>query len=331
MLNIYENNEEAPSVDESALSNTTIVVPVDEPWLMQQAEYVAFTANSSCVYGILAEIRNAAKLQFIFESPRFDRRMLTVIIERSFDEMIKRFKQDCFQHNPHMNYLKIPLVLRVAIDTLVNEIETICSQSPKVAVAFDLLVSIADALTALLGCTERAENECLVYVEAPFVEKFIGRHLLRQTDYTTFVRLACVCLNRANEIMRDPEEDSDCVRRLRSLCECVNAVLQQRHIVADVNSNLDKYGALTDILVPTVYEVLKRFLAGATFMHTYGVEHLMELQRHRQRCEDTETERKYAMAIFIGKFVECCYAVGDDDSSMKLTSSALYLVQFKVS
>lgn len=330
-MNIYENNDEVSSTDESALSNVTIVAPVDEQWLLQQAEYVAFTSNSTCVYRVLSEIRNESKLHQIFESPRFDRRMLTVIIEQSFDDMIKRFKHDCFQHNPHMNYLKIPLVLRLAIDALVNEIESICSRPLEDDTNIDeVLANAATALTTFLRCIERSECECLVYVEAQFVERFIGKHLLRHTDFDAFVRFVCVCLNHVDGILKNHTNDLDRVNDVRNLCECINVVLQERHIVAEINNNLAKYETLTNALVPTVYEVLKRFLASATFMQTYGLEHLMEYQRRRQRCEDTQTEMKYAMAIFIGKFVECCYAVGDGESSTKLTSNVHHLVKFKV-
>lgn len=330
ILNIYENNEEVPSPGEcEALSNETIVAPVGEGWLLQQAEYVAFASNSTCVYRILSEIRNEPKLLEIFGSPRFDRRILTVIIERSFEDMVKRFKQDCFQHNPHMNYLKIPLVLRLAIDALVGDINSICARAEHDDV--DELIEVAAvALSKMLECIERTECECLVYVEAQFVENFIGRQFLRPTNFGAFVRFACVCLMRVQNILKNQSNEMDCVNDVRVLCECVNAVLQQRHIVTEVNNNLAGYEPLSDVLVPTVYKVLKRYLASAAFMQTYPLEHLMEQQKHRPSCEDAETERKYAMAVFIGKFVECCCAVGDGDTTTMLTSNVQHLVQFKV-
>lgn len=327
ILNIYENIEEESALDESALDTTTIVAPVDEEWLLQQAEYIAFTSNSTCVYRILSEIRNESKLQQIFESPRFDRRMVKVIIERSFDEMIKRFKQDCFQHNAHMNYLKIPLVLRLAIDTLIKHIESILSRATNNDFVID---DAAVALTTMLECIERTEYECLVYVEAQFVEKFIGKHLLRHTDFDVFVRFVCVCLTRIKEISKNQSNDLDCANNVQCICKCIDAVLRQRHIVAEVNNNFTKFEALRNVLVPTVYQVLKVYLTSETFTQTYALDHLIEQQRHRQHCEDREIELKYAMAIFIGKFVECCYGIGDGSTSIMLTSNVHHVVKFKV-
>lgn len=330
ILNIYENNEEAPSPGEcGALSNEAIVAPVGEEWLLRQAEYIAFASNSTCVYRILSEIRNEPKLQEIFESPRFDRRILAVIIEKSFEDMAKRFKQDCFQHNPHMNYLKIPLVLRLAIDALVGDINSTCARAEHDDVDESIGVA-AVTLTKMLECIERTECECLIYVEAQFVENFIGRQFLRPTNFDAFVRFACVCLMRVQDISKNQSNEMDRVNDVRVLCECVNAVLQQRHIVTEVNNNLLGHEPLSNVLVPTVYKVLKRYLASTAFMQTYPLEQLMEQQKHRPSCEDTETERKYAMAVFIGKFVECCCTVGDGNTTTMLTSHVHHLVQFKV-
>lgn len=326
-MNIYENIEEVSALDESALDNSTIIAPVDEEWLLQQAEYIAFTTNSTCVYRIMSEIRHESKLQQIFESPRFDRRVVKVIIERSFDDMIKRFKQDCFQHNPHMNYLKIPLVLRLAIDTLIKHIELVSSRVTNNDVDVD---DAAVALTTMLKCIEQTEYECLVYVEAQFVEKFIGKHLLRHTDFDVFVRFVCVCLTRIKKISENQSNDLNRTNDVLCICKCIDAVLRQRHIVAEVNNNLMKFGALRNVLVPTVYRVLKEYLASETFSQTYALDHLIEQQRHRQHCEDRETELKYAMAIFIGKFVECCYGVDDGSNSTMLTSNVHHVVKFKV-
>lgn len=331
-MNIYENNEEVSSPDDSALSSATILVPVSEDWLLQQAECIAFSSNSTCVYRILSEIRNESKLHQIIESPRFDRRILAVIIERSFDDMIKRFKQDCFQHNPHMNYLKIPLVLRLAIEALFGDIESICSRATQGEDDdFGGQMEItANALTKMLCCIERTECECLVYVGAQFVEQFIEKHFLRHKDFDVIIRFVCICLACVQRKSINRSNDIDGVNGIQGLCECVNTVLRQRHIVAEINNNLVKHEALTNALVPTVYEVLKKFLASATFMQTYALEHLVEQQRHRQHYEDTESERKYAKAIFIGKFVECCYGVGDGDTSPVLTTNVHHLVQFQV-
>lgn len=331
-MNIYENNEEVSSHDESALNSAAIVNPVNEEWLLQQAEYIAFSSNSACVYRILSEIRNETKLQQIIESSRFDRRILTVIIDRSFEDMIKRFKQDCFQHNPHMNYLKIPLLLRLAIDALVDDIESICSRATRNNDddVDEQMEITANALAKMLCCIERTECECLVYVGAQFVEQFIEKQFLRPKDFDAIIRFVCECLARVQHIMRKRSNDMDGVDGIQVLCECINAVLRQRHIVAEINSNLPKHGALTNALVPTVYEVLKSFLASATFKQTYALDHLVEQQRHRRHYEDTESELKYSKAIFIGKFVECCFAVGDADNSTALTTNVHHLVKFKV-
>lgn len=227
-----------------------------------------------------------------------------------------------------MIYLKIPVVLRLAIDALIKDIELMSVPATHDDVG-ESIVHAASALTTMLSCIERTECECLVYVEAQFVETFIGKHFLRTTDFDAFVRFVCICLTRVDR-SSTTNQSNDVVDQVQSLCECVNAVLRQRHLVADINSHLVKYNSLTNVLVPTVYKLLKRFMASATFVQSYRMEHLIERQRQRQHCEDMETERKYAMAIFIGKFVECCYTVGDETSSAMITSNAHHRVQLMV-
>lgn len=72
---------------------------------------------------MLSEIKSETKLNKIFQSKLFDRSLLKIVIERSFNEMVIKFKQDCLQHNPHMNYLKIPLILKHALTTLIGDME----------------------------------------------------------------------------------------------------------------------------------------------------------------------------------------------------------------
>lgn len=76
---------------------------------------------------MLSEIKSEAKLNKIFQSSHFDRSLLKVIIKHSCDEIALKFKQDCLRHNPHMNYLKIPVILKQAIMTLIGDVEWLCA------------------------------------------------------------------------------------------------------------------------------------------------------------------------------------------------------------
>lgn len=90
-----------------------------------QVEFNAFNcAIDKCkIVDMLSEIKSETKLNKIFQSPQFDRSLLKIVIQCSFNEMVIKFKQDCLQHNPHMNYLKIPLILKQALMMLIADIE----------------------------------------------------------------------------------------------------------------------------------------------------------------------------------------------------------------
>lgn len=140
--------------------------------------------------------------------------------------MTTKFKQDCFQHNPHMNYLKITPLLKQAIATLNADIESFCKDTFSIVHAKELenldvqchfeqmydaearkqfrllfvekdfqtkLINIANTIATLLTSLDSLEKTCLIYVEAHFVEKFLKENLLNPKHYNSLIKISFIC------------------------------------------------------------------------------------------------------------------------------------------
>lgn len=294
--------------------------------------------NKESVCEILAEIKSESKLRTIFESSEFDRSILSKLIEYSFECMTAKFKQDCFQYNPHMNYLKIPLILKQAICSIINDIELICKTINRNTVDHFITKDVketANAVFVLMNCIDRLENQCLIYVEAQFVEKFFRDNLLKASHFDRFISLSNACLLCAQSNLRKfsigKETDVDILDDILLVCKCVDAVLRQRHIIGEININLmdQNQDQFIELLVDVVYNLIAHFLASKNFIRKYSLKHVMS-QQNRRNKQDTETETKYAKAIFIGKFIECYYSSANDENIKFLTSNTFHLIRMKV-
>lgn len=150
--------------------------------------------------------------------------------------MTSKFKQDCFQFNPHMNYLKIPSILKQAIASLLTiaeclsadvfsiipqttpETNTIHShwlqtyndemreqlKSKFTDREFRLkLTIIMNAVIALLQSMDSLDKICLIYIEAHFIEKFFKDNFLNPKYHSLFVNISFICSLYVWENLRD--------------------------------------------------------------------------------------------------------------------------------
>lgn len=188
---------------------------------------------------MLVEIQSESKLNKIFDVNRFDRSLLRAVIVRSFHRIALKFKQDCIQHNAHMNYLKVPLILKQALLMLIGDMKRICelayrrnyggSDVSAISSTVNALAAFTDdesiesrfcipsthlfdsqnltkslrttmhTIVALMQCIEMLEQVCLVHIEAQFVEKFIKENILKSMHNELFIRYACVCAAFVNQ------------------------------------------------------------------------------------------------------------------------------------
>lgn len=312
-------NDESFSI-EVALAGK-IIAPIDEDWLLEEIEMRkdALKIDLGSFAAILSEIRNESRLKQIVESEHCNRRLLIVIIEHSFGEMTKRFKQDCFQHNPHMNYMRAPPILKTAISSLFRDIATIESSSDSSS-----LLVLAAALASFLSWVERMESVALTYIDAQCVEKFITMHFLRSENCEHVIRFVIYCLKRAGELLRTkmPRRHWN---KIRELCRCVSTALRARRIESSIQENMENYDGLENLLISVTYDSIKCFLADESFLNAFQLDQIVEKQCRFNR-EDESSELKYAKAIFIAKFVEKNYSRGDSTSS---AIDPLFVVQFR--
>lgn len=275
----------------------TIIAPIDEDWLLHDIETkrLATKLDPTSFTIILSEIRNESRIKQIIESDKFDRKFLSAIIQFSFNEMIRRFKHDCFQHNPHMNYMRIPPILKSTISSLFRDVGAAGSQ-------FDRTLTSASILTCLLNWIERLELAALIYIDAQFVEKFIAMNFLRTENCETIIQFAIGCMRIMQERLSKTNRNEILI-----LCKFIATALRMRQIESSIQENIDKYVELEDLLVAVTYDSIKTFIATEHYLNSFQLNQIIDKQCRSKR-EDDDLELKYAKAIFIAKFVEENYS-----------------------
>lgn len=154
------------------------------PFFSFQASYNAFNCeiDKIKIIEMLHEIKSEIKLSQIFQSNGFDKSLLKTIIEYSFKVIGTKFKQDCLQYTPHMNYLKIPAMLKQALITLTNDVDVICSMalnpsmlaSSRSSSMSSALATEATTTTATATISTSSSSEYNIFTEETFGTKLIS-------------------------------------------------------------------------------------------------------------------------------------------------------------
>ncbi|KAG5669568.1 hypothetical protein PVAND_017455 [Polypedilum vanderplanki] len=113
------NHKELPNIDYSKMKKT-----IDEQWLFDQAQNVINKQqNPLRIAEMLYEIKSESKLTTLLNDENFNIELLIPIINVSFENMLRNFRIDCIQKNPHLTYMKISPLLKVAIVLLTSLLE----------------------------------------------------------------------------------------------------------------------------------------------------------------------------------------------------------------
>jgi hypothetical protein len=187
-------------------------------------------ANSSSIINantahLVYEIKSESKLLHILSSKDFNISLLKDLIKIAFEHMIHNFQSDCVQHNPHLNYLKIPALLKTTIVVLIEHMKGIVHANDKKGAVddnnddddnmnrqanakdFDVVDDddnddvhveyIRNAVECYMNNLQLLEHVCLVHVEAVHVEKFLRENFWRLHSYDLFWQFNTVCMARA--------------------------------------------------------------------------------------------------------------------------------------
>lgn len=273
--------------------------------------------NKRRIFQILSEVKLEQKLNKIFEEAQddFDVHLLPIIIQCSFENMTAKFKHDCFQHNAHMNYLKPLPVLKQSLNILCNKMDTIFAKHDQNIEIPDAdqsgmsnrdtneLKQVLVSVSVLLECAAELQQQCMIYVEVSFINRFFTEHIFRVLNFQRLVQFSWTCLNFIENSIANENEKS--VEHLTISCTCLTQILKSLSIFNESSNffTTDASHTFFNRLLVVLYEVVQKYLANESILEKCQLKSILS-----DRCQadkiDATAELSYAKAIFLGVFVE---------------------------
>lgn len=255
---------------------------------------------------LLLEIQSEAKLQRLLRSlgAQQEARLLRHALAGSLSAMLVVFRQKCIQHAPHINYMQMPPLARVACASLLAKVANV-KERPVTAHLDAEHLDVVRAMTTLLWSIRRLEQTALIYIDARHIEKFVGEHLLRPEHIPSLLSYTRWLAMAARQQLQNHD---DCAAWLSELLRCLDALLQQQRVWWALNtSTVQDDASLRVELLEVLALVARRKL-----------QHTIFYQRHRwhntqsRTLEHTGEGQALAMAtieaapqaIFIAKLIE---------------------------
>lgn len=228
---------------------------VDEPWLLARAKSFISGANDITnglqIAEMLFEIKSESKLITLLTIEDFNIKLLPSTLSVSFEKMLKNFRIDCAQKNPHLNYMKVSPLLKISILILMKNLDKLDESS-----SANDLSQLAEVLSIFLRWIGKLYNISLIYVEARLVEKFVGENLLKTSFNETLMKFFELTVERL----------SNSTEPCEILVASISDVMMETRLWTEVNNTGD---ATADRLVACIYDNLRNILSNSDFVNRY--------------------------------------------------------------
>uniref|UniRef100_A0A182YG60 Uncharacterized protein n=1 Tax=Anopheles stephensi TaxID=30069 RepID=A0A182YG60_ANOST len=234
-----------PNIDAMTLKD----LPIGEAWFLQQVSYhcteTSYTKPRN-IARMLLEVKSESKLINLLSSGSLNVRLLRDIVAVAFESMFLAFRTDCVQFNPHLNYLKVHPMLKVALIVLMRKLNEM-KQNPKV----DMVATVhcAESVICFLEYLKKLEHLCLFYIEGKLIDRFIKEHLLKSNFFETLLSFGTVC---ARSLEQESEGN---VTRIELYLKCIGSIVQQRYLWHELNQN-DRYRDDVDHYIKVMYKLI---------------------------------------------------------------------------
>lgn len=235
-------------VDQSDLNRV-----IDEAWLLNKAKQIITKIGEPSdglrIVEMLHEIKSESKLVNLLSATDFNLKLLPSTFKVSFKKMLKNFRADCIQINPHLNYMKVSPLLKISTLILMRHLENIDDHNGS---DFDAL---AQSLSVYLRWIRELYSISLIYIEARFVEKFVADHFLKSCFNSTILKFLSHAIQRFKH--GEPSE---------LMLNVVQEILMQNILWTEVNKINN---SCTDELVSCIHKYLSTTLGNSDFANRY--------------------------------------------------------------
>lgn len=215
--------------------------------------------------------------------------------------MENTFKHDCMQFNPHLNYLKIPLLLKHSMLTLMEHIQALCN-----LISIDLhdradtvhkliedkenFKSVVKALISFLEHIDKLEHTCLAFIELKLIEKYFKQNILKEEMFEVFVIFGTICMLFAANVL----ERKNIMRYdIEISLKCADLILKQKLLWNVINQS-EAFSKHLELIVNVLYKMINVNFGNTKLMSRFEIESLAI-------NGTSDCDKK---AIFLAKFVE---------------------------
>lgn len=274
------NRKDVSEVDVSVLLEVA-----DEPWLLERAKSYIFNSNNitngTRIAEMLFEIRSESKLITLMTTENFNIKLLPYTVSVSFERMLKSFRFDCVQKNPHLNYMRVSPLLKISILILMKNLNKLNVSSSEEDVN-----DLAEVSSIYLEWIRSLYNVSLIFVEAKLVEKFVGENLLISSFNETLMKFLKLIVQRLKYTDESPEVSIG----------FISNVLIEPRLRMEVNVHS------ADNMIKCIYEYLVNILSSTEFVSRYQHPQIFD-EFSIQMREKVDTAKQ---VIFIAKIQEFC-------------------------
>ncbi|ALC47217.1 htt [Drosophila busckii] len=273
----------------SALSSSSPRI-IDENWLFAQVIKFATQHSEAAqqqqqLMQLLLEIQSEPKLLRLLRSlgPAQGARLLQHALKAAFAAMLCHFRQQCVQHAPHINYMQLPALARVACALLYTRLQAACETPRLDAEQLD----VASAVCNLLQGIRLIERSALIYIDAKQLDKFVAEQLLRPEQLSTLLCYMRCLLQAADQLLQQQQQQQ---LALEVLLRCLAALLQEPRLWSALNSNSEACNTceLRVALLHLLNRCARRLLQHTSFY---------------QRFRPGSSTRVAPQAIFLAKLI----------------------------
>uniref|UniRef100_A0A182JQB4 Huntingtin n=1 Tax=Anopheles christyi TaxID=43041 RepID=A0A182JQB4_9DIPT len=276
-----------PWIDTKTLKD----LPIEEAWFIRQVAYHCTDSSYTKprhIAKMLHEIKSESKLINLLSSGSLNVRLLRDIIVVAFESMFHAFRTDCVQFNPHLNYLKVHPMLKVALIVLMRKL-TDTKQKPDDTTSTR---QCAESVICFLDYLQRLEHLCLFYIESKFIDRFVKEHLLKSNFFETLLTFGSVCA-RALE-----QESPKNVTHIELYLRCIGTIVHQRYLWNELNQN-DRYRNDVEHYIKVIYRLIEGSLLDDQLLARRTLPGVFE----NFRKDKPDAMEVYLKAIVIAEFV----------------------------
>lgn len=156
------------------------------------------------------------------------------------------------------------------------------------------------AVSMLLKCVAELQQQCMIYAEVSFINKFFNEHIFRMLSFRRLVQFSSICLNSMENLSSANETFIEIV------CTCLNHILRTQATFNESNNffTTEESHDFFNRLLSILYEIVRKNLVGQVFLEKNQLKTILNERTKTDINDTTGADLSYAKAIFLSVFVE---------------------------